>query len=235
MSVCMCVCMCVYVCVYMCMCACMCLYMYVCVCVCMYVCIVFMYVCIYGFMYVCMCVCMCPCIYVCECMYVCVCLSTLNLSICLSKVCSTTRITLRHGSPSPAGSRTTVSRLSSPQPSHCTDPAVSPSGTFVSVRLRLCQYEFQRKCQARIRSVCHLHAVRCQQPHINRGVIEETEPWLWVVTKSVRRITMHPTSLVSIVTAATVRRLCSVRQYRSYWVSSYVSIIHGRKTKCVWY
>ena len=115
------------------------------------------------------------CVYAYVCMYMCAYLSSVYPSVCLSKVCSTTRITLRHESPSPAGSLTTVSRLSSPQPCHCTNRAVPPSGTFVNARLRLCEYEYQRKCQARIRSVCHLRAVRCQQCHIHRGVIGDTE------------------------------------------------------------
>ena len=157
-----------------------------------------MYVC----MYVCMLVFMCMHVCTCVCMYVCICLSIFNQSIRLPIW------SVQYNQDPPTSLIFLPCRLSnhifpvvySPQPSHCTDRAVPPSGTFVNVMLRLC--EFQRKCQARIRSVCHLRAVRCQQPHINRGVIGNTESWLWVVTKSVRRITMYRMSLVSIVTAA---------------------------------
>ena len=193
MYVCKRICLCMYVCVFMYafmyayICMCVCTYIYVCLLVCMYVYLcIFVCMCVltfvlrvlvcrymrmYVLLYVCVYMCLCYCVYVCVCAY----LSSVCPSVCLSKVCSITRMTLRHESPSPAGSRTTDPRVPSPQPSHCTNRAVSPSVTFVNVRLRLCEHEFQGKCQARIRSVCHVRAVRCQQSHINRGVIGDTE------------------------------------------------------------
>jgi hypothetical protein len=98
----------------------------------MYVCMyVYMYACVYVYMYVCLSV-----------------RQSIRLSVCLK--CAVEPRSPFHASPSPAGSLTTDTRLSSPQPSHCTDLAVPSSGTFVNVMLRLCEDEFRRKCQVLI-------------------------------------------------------------------------------------
>ena len=178
--------------------------MYVCMYVSMYV---YMYLCAYVF-YVCTYVCMC--VYVrMYCMYVCVCLcmSIYSQSIHLS-------VYLKCAVQPESPCVTNLPSLLEVEPQFigclARNPVTAPtelSRLLVRLLTLGChsEYEFQTKCQARIRSVCHPRAVRCQEPHINRGVIEYMECWLWVVSKSVRRITMRPTSLVSIVTAATVR------------------------------
>jgi hypothetical protein len=136
------------------------MYVYVCI----YVCImyVFMYVCMYVYMYVCMCVCM----------HICMCMPIHSQSIHQS---ASVKFTVQPQShcvtnlPSRPEVEPQFYRLSSPQPSHCTDRATELSRLLVRLLTLRChsEYEFQRKCQARIGSVCHPRAVRCEQPHIN--------------------------------------------------------------------
>jgi hypothetical protein len=165
----------IYVCVFVLICVYIYIYIYICVCVCFNVC-VFVLICVCIYIYVCVFVLMCVC--VCVCMYVYAYVSSVYPSVCLSK-CAVQPGSLYVTSlpPLPAVEPRYLGCLARSPVTVRTKRAVPPAGAVRLLTvgsLPLCQYEFQRKCQARIRSVCHLRAVRCQQCHIHRGVTADT-------------------------------------------------------------
>ena len=171
------ICLYIYVCVFVLMCVC--IYIYVCVNVCVYICVcVFVLVCVYIYIYIYIYICVCVCVYAYICMYVYAYVSSVCPSVCLSK-CAVQPGSLYVTSlpPLPAVEPRYLGCLARSPVSVRTKRAVPPAGAVRLLTvgsLPLCQYEFQRKCQARIRSVCHLRAVRCQQCHIHRGVTADT-------------------------------------------------------------